>query len=152
MAQYIANPVIVTAFVIQAVTPIPSGGGAHLDFGYGVETTATAAMLSRYTPEAGDYFVEQEDGYEYVCQKAVFERKYTPTLKAVAPIETATGSPKIVEFPTTATIVDDATVTTPAILPAAGTPVNGPVDQVPGGPIPVEIPAAEPEAAPIPQE
>lgn len=38
---------------------------------------ATPGMLARYIPEEGDYWVIQEDGYEHLNPKAVFERKYS---------------------------------------------------------------------------
>lgn len=40
--------------------------------------TANSSMTSRHVPVAGDYLVTQEDGYEYLNPKDVFERKYAP--------------------------------------------------------------------------
>lgn len=37
----------------------------------------TLAMISRITPEIGDYLVMQEDGYKYFNPKDVFLRKYS---------------------------------------------------------------------------
>ncbi len=34
-------------------------------------------MIARMTPQVGDYLVIQEDGYEYLNPKEVFERKYS---------------------------------------------------------------------------
>lgn len=75
---HIANPVAVTARIIMGVTAITEGAMLALE-----DTSsyfASNAMLSRYTPVAGDYLVTQDDGYEYVNPKAVFERKYSPAL------------------------------------------------------------------------
>lgn len=69
-----ANPVAVVARAILVVSTITEGMMLALD-----DTTsffASNAMLSRYTPMAGDYLVTQDDGYQYVNPKAVFERKY----------------------------------------------------------------------------
>jgi len=71
---HIANPVAVTARSILGVQSITEGAMLALD-----DTTnyfASHAMLSRYTPVAGDYLVTQDDGYQYVNPKEVFERKY----------------------------------------------------------------------------
>lgn len=40
--------------------------------------TASSSMTSRHVPVPGDYLVTQEDGYEYLNPKDVFERKYAP--------------------------------------------------------------------------
>lgn len=71
---HIANPVAVVARTILAVSPITEGAMLALD-----DTTnyfASHAMLSRHTPVPGDYLVTQDDGYQYVNPKDVFERKY----------------------------------------------------------------------------
>lgn len=34
-------------------------------------------MISRFIPQAADYWVIQEDGYVYLNPKDVFERKYS---------------------------------------------------------------------------
>jgi Protein of unknown function (DUF2829). len=73
---HIANPVAVTARAILGVSTITEGAMLALD-----DTTnyfANNAMLARYTPVAGDYLVTQDDGYQYVNPKDVFERKYHP--------------------------------------------------------------------------
>lgn len=75
--QYVANPITVTAFKITEVyrhadnyvVALENGDSKYLN------TTLTA----RYTPVVGDYFVTQEDGYEYINPKDVFERKYSST-------------------------------------------------------------------------
>ena len=77
MQKYQANPITVEAAVITQVIPVLCTGGAHLTLDDGQTTTATAAMLSRYEPVPGDYWVVQDDGYEYVNPKSVFERKYS---------------------------------------------------------------------------
>lgn len=71
-----ANPVAVTARTILGVQSITEGAMLALD-----DTTnhfANHAMLARYTPVPGDYLVTQDDGYQYVNPKDVFERKYAP--------------------------------------------------------------------------
>lgn len=70
-----ANPVAVMARVILGVEPITEGAMLALD-----DTTnyfANHGMLARYTPVPGDYLVTQDDGYQYVNPKEVFERKYS---------------------------------------------------------------------------
>lgn len=42
----------------------------------GQNRLATSEMQARYIPKAGDYWVIQSDGYEYLNPKEVFERKY----------------------------------------------------------------------------
>lgn len=69
-----ANPVAVTARAILGVSTITEGLMLALDDA--TSFFASNAMLSRYTPVAGDYLVTQDDGYQYVNPKAVFERKY----------------------------------------------------------------------------
>lgn len=71
-----ANPVPVLATPIIAVETIAEG--AMLSLGDGTIFFASHDMLARYSPVAGDYLVTQEDGYQYVNPKAVFDRKYSP--------------------------------------------------------------------------
>ena len=86
--QYRANPVHIEAHRIVSVGPEvieQIGVGTftlpvmrrHLALENGENVHATAEMLSRMTPEAGDYWVIQEDGYTYLNPRAVFERKYS---------------------------------------------------------------------------
>ncbi len=93
--KYQANPVHVTAHKIVSVGPEVMenlGVGAftlpvmrrHLALENGENTHATAEMLARMTPEPGDYYVIQEDGYTYLNPRAVFERKYSPIPQAAA--------------------------------------------------------------------
>lgn len=75
--KYIANPVEVEAFRIEAVAqPTPLG---HRSLLLDNESTVicTREMAARYIPVPGDYWVVQQDGYEYVNPAAVFERKYS---------------------------------------------------------------------------
>ncbi len=74
--KYIANPIEVDAWRIEAVE-------LHDDYALltlegGGKNNATAAMLARMTPQVGDYWVLQSDGYVYLNPKDVFERKYRP--------------------------------------------------------------------------
>ncbi len=86
--KYQANPVIVEAHEIVSVGPISfeprgpaedlvSDGSRHLALRNGENVVATAEMLARMTPEPGDFWVIQSDGYIYLNPKAVFERKYS---------------------------------------------------------------------------
>lgn len=81
--KYIANPVEVEAFEIWRVWGANADGSRTLVLNdvpglphFGHQVVASAGMLARYTPLVGDYLVRQEDGYEYLNPKAVFERKY----------------------------------------------------------------------------
>lgn len=87
--KYEANPVIVDAFVITHVdrtklyanigmTDADQGGQpcASCICEDGKIRLAGPEMVARYFPSPGDYWVIQEDGYEYLNPKAVFERKY----------------------------------------------------------------------------
>ena len=72
-----ANPVMVEAHVITRVSSMPDGC-AVLTLDNGFNALASVAMMARFTPAVGDYHVRQQDGYEYLNPKAVFERKYAP--------------------------------------------------------------------------
>lgn len=83
---YIARPIPVNATRILEVTDITErreGYGQScpdlmLCLEDGRNYTASSSMTSRYVPVPGDYLVTQEDGYEYLNAKEVFERKYAP--------------------------------------------------------------------------
>jgi hypothetical protein len=83
--KYTANPVEVDAFKIVKVED-----GTRYDVAYTLElengriVQATSEMTSRMTPQIGDYWVVQGDGYIYLNPKAVFERKYSPSFDLVA--------------------------------------------------------------------
>ncbi len=89
MARYQANPVIVDAHKIVSVSTVfkndtvqrdgtwDKEGSRHLALDNGENVTATADMLARMTPEPGDYWVKQEDGYIYLNPCDVFQRKYS---------------------------------------------------------------------------
>jgi hypothetical protein len=82
---HIANPVRVIAAVILEL----SNAGAHdtvLRLSDGRNYTAGPEMTARHFPQAGDYLVTQEDGYEYLNPKNVFERNYSP-IDALHPVE-----------------------------------------------------------------
>ena len=83
MARYVANPVEVEAFRIDAVhilaPPMADAWEeriANLLLENGEVAVATHEMMSRMTPVIGDYWVIQSDGYIYLNPKDVFERKY----------------------------------------------------------------------------
>lgn len=75
--HYQANPVRVNAYEIVSVGPVLQDGSMHIATNDGVNRTATSGMVSRMAPVAGDYWVIQSDGYEYLNPKDVFERKYS---------------------------------------------------------------------------
>ena len=76
--KYRANPVIVDGEIIIECSTINSDGTINLTLQSGRVIKADKGMLARYLPTEGDYFVTQEDGYEYVNPRLVFERKYSP--------------------------------------------------------------------------
>jgi hypothetical protein len=71
-----ANPVRVNAAAILEVTDQPNGNKT-LRLSDGRNYAADSSMMVRYCPVVGDYLVTQEDGYEYLNPKDVFERKYS---------------------------------------------------------------------------
>jgi hypothetical protein len=73
-----ANPVRVNAATILDVTEGPNGN-LLLRLSDGRNYTADTSMTVRYYPVVGDYLVTQEDCYEYLNPKDVFERKYSAT-------------------------------------------------------------------------
>ena len=78
-SSYKGKPIIVHASEITAVGEIGNEGERNIILKGGGERIATAEMLSRMTPEIGDYWVmvPQDNGmYEYLNPKAVFENKY----------------------------------------------------------------------------
>ena len=84
-ATHKANPVSVNATRILEVTDVtdrrPGYGQSSPDLMLRLEDgrnyKANMSMTSRLVPVAGDYLVTQEDGYEYLNPKDVFERKYS---------------------------------------------------------------------------
>jgi hypothetical protein len=78
--KYRANPVEVEAFKITQVYPIADQGGGFqvLKLEDGNLVQADKGMIARMSPQVGDYWVIQSDGYVYLNPKAVFERKYSP--------------------------------------------------------------------------
>lgn len=76
--KYKANPVIVDAFKIIAMSDVQDNGEVGLTLDNGENVFATKEMTARYMPKDGDYWVIQSDGYVYLNPKDVFERKYSP--------------------------------------------------------------------------
>lgn len=76
-STHIANPVRVNAATILDVTYSPDDGSNLLRLSDGRNFMADNGMCARYEPRVGDYLVTQEDGYEYLNPKDVFERKYS---------------------------------------------------------------------------
>ena len=76
--KYVANPIAVDAFKIVSVGRTDEALRVHVATDDGKTRIADPGMLARYRPKAGDYWVIQADGYEYLNPKDVFEHKYTP--------------------------------------------------------------------------
>jgi hypothetical protein len=76
--QYKANPVTVEAHIIIGAGPVLPNGSMHCALQNGENAVADKSKLARFIPQAGDYWVIQEDGYVYLNPKDVFERKYGP--------------------------------------------------------------------------
>lgn len=93
---HIANPVRVVATRILEVTDVtdrtPGYGQTSPDLMLRLEDgrnyKADINMTCRHVPEVGDYLVRQEDGYEYLNPKDVFERKYRALPIAAAEVVT----------------------------------------------------------------
>lgn len=78
MAKFQANPIIVDAAEIVGIGTGDNDGNLPLALSDGTSFTAAPVMLSRMTPVVGDYVVTQDDGYQYLNPKDVFNRKYSP--------------------------------------------------------------------------
>jgi hypothetical protein len=82
MAKYRAKPVKVTAYKIVGVGTKCDDPAGNIPFYIPLTldnceaVMADSAMCARMTPETGDYWVIQEDGYTYLNSKVVFDRKY----------------------------------------------------------------------------
>lgn len=83
IATHIANPVRVRAHVITGVLGL--GDRTTLVLRGQIPFLASAEMTARHAPKPGDYFVTQEDGYQYINPKDVFERKYMAVLEPGLP-------------------------------------------------------------------
>ncbi|WP_430230520.1 hypothetical protein [Paraburkholderia tropica] len=83
-STHVANPVRVRAQEIVNILDrdLVVAGGVCLKAivldpqGEPTEVVFDPGMIARYEPVSGDYLVTQEDGYQYINPKAVFERKY----------------------------------------------------------------------------
>src|SRR6266481_4792512 len=73
---HVAKPVLVKAQEIFDVIACRSSGMHELTLEDGAVYKADIGMTARHIPQTGDYLVTQEDGYEYLNPKDVFERKY----------------------------------------------------------------------------
>lgn len=83
--KYTANPVNVEAYKIVSVSEKANPDcSLNIALENGENYIATSAMMSRMVPTVGDYVVRQEDGYEYLNPKDVFERKYRPSFDMAA--------------------------------------------------------------------
>ena len=74
--KYRALPVEVDAFTIVHVDAPDTEGNRQVLLDNGVVVIITAEMAARHKPMVGDYFVVQQDGYEYINPRTVFVRKY----------------------------------------------------------------------------
>lgn len=92
---HIAKPVRVNAAEILDVTYSPDDGSTLLRLSDGRNFVADNGMCARFAPAPGDYLVTQEDGYEYLNPKDLFERKYraggVESLVTITVNETADG-------------------------------------------------------------
>lgn len=82
--RYVANPIMVTASQIAHVGELNVDATRFIGLDDGTVKVASPGMLARILPQAGDYWVTQQqaDGaYEYLNPKEVFERKYTLVTK-----------------------------------------------------------------------
>lgn len=90
-STHVANPVHVRAQeIVNILDRVVVSGGVGLRAivldpqGDPIETVFEPEMIARYEPVSGDYLVTQEDGYQYINPKAVFERKYRALPVAVS--------------------------------------------------------------------
>jgi hypothetical protein len=74
--KYKANPVIVDAYKIVSIN-LDQHNIMYFCLDGKDDFIPTKSMLARITPQVGDYLVIQEDGYEYLNPKDVFQRKYS---------------------------------------------------------------------------
>lgn len=84
--KFIARPVMVDAFKIYAVSDRREDGSVRIELEDGTIKRGNSVMLARFMPGVGDYWVVQDDGYEYVNPAAVFTRKYRPIEMTFPPI------------------------------------------------------------------
>jgi hypothetical protein len=76
--KYQENPVIVEAYrIVSTHHKIISNELVCIELENGKVVYPSHEMLARITPQIGDYLVIQEDGYQYLNPKDVFERKYS---------------------------------------------------------------------------
>jgi len=78
--KYVGNPVVVDAWAIKSKRQVNVSGLLELVIDKdGVDEVfrPELGMTSRFSPEPGDYLVQQADGYLYLNPKDVFERKYS---------------------------------------------------------------------------
>lgn len=85
--KYIANPIIVDAFVISETSDREDDNGVDVTLDNGEIKHADSSMTARMSPVAGDYWVIQEDGYAYLNPKGVFEKKYSLVVNSPGPLE-----------------------------------------------------------------
>ena len=101
--EYIARPILVTAYRITGVSEkLDSDRGVRIttDDGSGGQEVryADKTMLARMTPQIGDYWVRQSDGYVYLNPKDVFESKYRPRVMTPAETASPTETEHIMQF------------------------------------------------------
>lgn len=80
MYEYFAQPVKVTAYLITEIRGREPNGNVRLTLENGDLVEALPDMTVRMQPQVGDYWVIQEDGYTYLNPRAVFQKKYAPTM------------------------------------------------------------------------
>lgn len=75
-ATHVANPVHVRAVQLVDFQKNDTTKNLYAFDAEGGRYTLTGEMLARYLPVPGDYLVTQDDGYQYINPREVFERKY----------------------------------------------------------------------------
>ena len=81
--KYQANPIVVEAFSISAISPVAKDGSATLTLANGETVTASGELVARTGPTVGDYWVIAKDDEADVLSRAEFQRKYTPVPETV---------------------------------------------------------------------
>lgn len=80
--KYRAKPVEVEAYEIVSVAEDKNPDGSlNVAISKGANVLASPEMLARITPQVGDYWIVQADGYVYLNPREVFLRKYEPIVE-----------------------------------------------------------------------
>lgn len=82
MSTYQSNPVTIEAAEIVSVGSDAGGDGVSFPLGISdgstvVELYVNPAQFGNHEPAVGDYWIMGDGGDNYLCPKAVFEKKYS---------------------------------------------------------------------------